>query len=186
VRRIDLLVATHSHADHLAGLEGITDWAAIGRFWHSGQEGEALEDLLREMAAAGVPAERPAPGWRAQVGAFQLDVLGPVRRYASPNDGSLVLRVTAAVVVLLPGDVEAIAQADLGPLPADVLKVPHQGAATSDLQWLAASAAGVAVISVGPNDYGHPAPEVIAALQRAGAQVRRTDLEGDVVVALGG
>ena len=79
---------------------------------------------------------------------------------------------------------EAIAQADLGPLPADVLKVPHQGAATSDLHWLAASAAGVAVISVGPNDFGHPAPEVIAALEAAGAQVRRTDLEGDVVVAL--
>jgi len=187
VRRIDLLVATHSHADHLAGLEGITDWAVVGRCWHSGQEGEAPEALLREMAAAGVPAEVPAPGWQAQVGTFHVDVLGPVRRYASPNDGSLVLRVTAAAaVVVLPGDVEAIAQADLGPLPADVLKVPHQGAATSDLRWLAASTAGVAVISVGPNDFGHPAPEVIAALEAAGAQVRRTDLEGDVVVALGG
>jgi len=187
VRRIDLLVATHGHADHLAGLEHITDWAVVGRFWHPGQEGEALDALLREMAAAGVPAEVPAVGWQAQVGVFRLDVLGPVRRYASPNDGSLVLRVAAAgTIVLLPGDVEAIAQADLGPLPVDVLKVPHQGAATSDLDWLAASAAGVAVISAGPNDFGHPAPEVIAALEAAGAQVRRTDLEGDVVVALGG
>jgi competence protein ComEC len=44
----------------------------------------------------------------------------------------------------------------------------------------------VAVISVGPNDFGHPAPEVITALEAAGARVRRTDLEGDVVVALGG
>ncbi len=186
VQRIDLLVATHGHADHLAGLEGITDWAVVGRFWHSGQEGEGPEALLREMSAAGVAAEVPAAGWQAQIGAFHLDVLGPLRRYASPNDGSLVLRVTAAgTIVLLPGDVEAIAQADLGPLPADVLKVPHQGAATGDPRWLAASAVGVAVISVGPNDFGHPAPEVIAVLEAAGARVRRTDQEGDVVVWLG-
>ena len=125
-------------------------------------------------------------GWEAEIGAFRLEVLGPVRRYASPNDGSLVLRVTAGgVIVLLPGDVEAIAQADLGPLPADVLKVPHQGAATSDPEWLAASAAGVAVVSVGPNDFGHPAPEVVAILERAGVVIRRTDLEGDVVIGLG-
>jgi competence protein ComEC len=187
VRRIDLLVATHAHADHLAGLEGITEWAVVRRLWHSGQEGDASEDLLREMAAAGVPVEVPAVGWEADIGAFHVDVLGPVRRYASPNDGSLVLRVSAAgAVVLLPGDVEAIAQADLGPLPADVLKVPHQGSMTSDLEWLAASAAGVAVISVGPNDFGHPAPEVLAVLEGAGAEVHRTDLEGDVVIRLGG
>ncbi|MFH1331059.1 MAG: ComEC/Rec2 family competence protein [Actinomycetota bacterium] len=187
VRRIDLLVATHAHADHVAGLEGITEWAAVGRLWHSGQEGETPAALVQEMRAAAVPVEVPAVGWEAEIGAFRLEVLGPVRRYASPNDGSLVLRVTAGgFIVLLPGDVEVIAQGDLGPLPADVLKVPHQGAATSDPEWLAASAAGVAVISVGPNDFEHPAPEVIAVLERAGATVRRTDREGDVVIGLGG
>ena len=185
VQRIDLLVVTHSHADHLSGLEEITRWAAVGRLWHSGQEGEAFDALLEEMTAAGVPAEVPAVGWTAQVGAFRLDVLGPVRRYESLNDGSLVLRVTAGgATLLLPGDVEAAAQADLGPLPADVLKVPHQGAATSDLEWLAASAGGVAVITVGPNDFGHPASEVVAALEAAGAMVHRTDQEGDVVIVL--
>lgn len=186
VRRIDLLVVSHPHADHLSGLAGITGWAAVGRLWHGGREGEAVETLLGEMAAAGVPVEVPRVGWQARVGCFTLDVLGPVRRYESPNDASLVLRVTAAgTTVLLPGDVEAVAQADLGPLPSDVLKVPHQGAATSDLRWLAASAPGLAVVSVGPNSFGHPAPEVIAALEEAGAAVRRTDLEGDVVILLG-
>jgi competence protein ComEC len=120
------------------------------------------------------------------VGAFSLEVMGPVRRYASSNDGSIVLWVAAGDrTLLLPGDVEALAQADLGPLRADVMKVPHQGAATSDLRWLADSAPQVAVISVGPNRFGHPATEVVAVLQAAGAEVRRTDREGDVVVKLG-
>jgi competence protein ComEC len=186
IRRIDLLVATHGHEDHLAGLAGIGEWASVGRMWHNGDGGETLGSLVAEMQAAGVPVEVPGPGWEAEVGAFRLEVLGPMRRYASPNDASLVLRVSATgAVVLLPGDIEAIAQAELGPLAVNVLKVPHQGAATSDLEWLASCAPQVAVISVGPNSFGHPAAEVVAALEVAGAVVRRTDREGDVVIPLG-
>ncbi len=187
IRRIDLLVATHAHEDHLSGLAGILDWAVVGRMWHNGDEGDALKELIAGLEAAGVPVEAPRPGWDAQVGAFRLEVLGPERHYASLNDGSLVLRVEAeGATVLLPGDVEEVAQADLGPLPADVLKVPHQGAATSDPGWLSACAPRLAVISVGPNDFGHPAAEVVQALEEAGAVVVRTDQVGDVVVTLGG
>ena len=187
IRRIDLLVATHGHEDHLAGLAGIGEWVSVGRMWHNGDGGEPLGSLVAEMQAAGVPVEVPGPGWEAEVGSFRIGVLGPMRRYASPNDASLVLRVSAAgAVVLLPGDIEAIAQAELGPLAADVLKVPHQGAATSDLEWLASCAPQVAVISLGPNSFGHPAAEVVAALEATGAVVRRTDREGDVVITLGG
>lgn len=187
IRRIDLLVATHGHEDHLAGLTGIGQWASVSRLWHNDGGEEALRSLVAEMQAAGVPVEVPGPGWEALVGAFRIEVLGPLRRYASPNDESLVLRVSAGgATVLLPGDVEAVAQADLGPLAADVLKVPHQGAATSDLEWLASCGARVAVISVGPNDFRHPAPEVVAALEAAGSVVRRTDLEGEIVVPLAG
>ncbi len=88
----------------------------------------------------------------------------------------------AGLEILLAGDVEVAAQADLGPIRADVLKVPHQGAATSDRGWLEASAGRMAVISVGPNDYGHPSAWVIEALEGAGATVLRTDRDGDVVI----
>jgi competence protein ComEC len=66
---------------------------------------------------------------------------------------------------------------------ADVLKVPHHGSAYFDAEFLAAVHARVAVISVGlDNDYGHPAPSLLAELRKLSIPVRRTDLEGDVAV----
>ncbi len=187
VRSVDLMVASHGHADHVTGLLAAATEIPVGTLWHPGhpEPGELLDELLATAAAAGTAIAVPRPGWTAQVGAFRVEVLGPRRRYASPNDQSVVLRVTAgATSVLLPGDIEAVAQRELGPLAADVMKVPHQGAATSDLAWLAASGPALAVVSVGPNPFGHPSPAVIATLERAGAVVRRTDAEGDVDVRL--
>ena len=110
-----------------------------------------------------------------------------MRRYVSPNDESLVVKVTVGeAAVLFSGDIEVPAQHDLGPLPSVVLKVPHQGAATSDAGWLAASAGRVAVVSVGPNQFGHPVPWVLEALEAAGALVCRTDRGGDVVIDVAG
>ena len=65
----------------------------------------------------------------------------------------------------------------------DVLKVPHHGSRTTDLSWLATSDASIAVISVGDNDFGHPTPEVLAVLGSLPLEIRRTDLEGDVVLS---
>jgi len=187
IRRIDLLVVSHRHSDHAGGLQGIGAVAGIGRIWHPPQlgEGSALDTVVAEAIASGTVVESPAVGTVATIGDFSIEVLAPLRRYASPNDGSLVLRVVAAgTSIVFSGDIEAVAQRELGPLRADVLKVPHQGAATSDLDWLRDSAPQVAVISVGPNDFGHPSDQVVATLKDAGALVRRTDQEGTVVLRL--
>lgn len=187
IRHIDLLIVSHRHADHTTGLLGITSAARVDRLWYPDQlgEGSPLDDVVAEVAGRGGVVDVPEPGTVARIGAFTVEVVGPTRRYASPNDGSIVVRVTAAgTSVLFPGDIEAIAQHDLGPLHADVMKVPHQGSITSDLEWLAESAPSLAVISVGPNDYGHPSDEVIQALERVGAVVMRTDRDGTVEVRM--
>ena len=187
IRHVDLMVATHRHADHTTGLAGVASALTIDRLWHPGAPGvgEPLDDLIAEASAGGAVVETPQAGTAIEIGSFVIEVLGPMRRYASPNDGSIVLMVRAGgATALLSGDIETFAQADLGPLPADVMKVPHQGAATSDVEWLAASAPTLAIISVGPNDFGHPSENVIRVLEAAGADVRRTDRDGDVVVRL--
>jgi competence protein ComEC len=185
VRRIDLLIISHLHADHTTGLLGLH--LPVTRVWHPPQlgEGPPFDTVIAEQVVSGAVVEVPAVGTVATLGSLRFEVVAPLRRYASPNDGSLVVRLVAGGAdVLFSGDIEAIAQADLGPLPAAVLKVPHQGAATSDLGWIAAVAPVVAVISVGPNDYGHPSPEVVATLEDAGAVVYRTDRDGTVRLRL--
>lgn len=188
VHRIDLAVLSHPHADHLSGMVAALEAVPTGRLWHPGfvDGGPVFERLVEAAGARGISVEVPAAGWIADIGSIHLEVLGPIRRYESPNDQSLVLLATVHDrTVLLPGDVEAIAQRELGAVHADVLKVPHQGAATSDLGWLQSVGAGTAVVSVGPNSFGHPAAEVVAALENAGARVLQTDEEGDVIVPLG-
>jgi competence protein ComEC len=167
----------------VAALESVP----VARLWHSGfaDGGPVFAELVDIAAARGIEVEVPEEGWTAEVGSIHLEVLGPIRRYASPNDQSLVLLATVQDrTVLLPGDIEVIAQQELGTVRADVLKVPHQGAATSDLGWLQAVQATTAVVSVGPNTFGHPSADVVAALVETGAQVLRTDQEGDVIIPL--
>ena len=189
IRRIDLLAISHRHADHIGGLEAVVGTIPIANLWYPGRQpfDDRLSELLARAEATGTTVVAPAVGSVIDVGAFRLEVVGPLRRYVSPNDGSLVLMATTGdTTVALVGDIEAIAQADLGPLQADIMKVPHQGAATSDFEWLVDSRPSLAVVSVGPNSFGHPSTEVIDALRGAGAVVVRTDEEGDVEVPLTG
>ena len=189
VDRIQLFVLTHPHEDHVAGMVGLVGRIPIEQVWIPGatHTGESWELVSAQLAELGTTIETPAVGTTEMYGGIRIQVLGPLRRYAGINDESVVLRVDAgSTSVLMTGDIEAIAQADLGPIRADVLKVPHHGGGTSNLSWLAATEPLVAVISVGPNDYGHPADEVIEVLESLGAIVLRTDQVGDVMVPLTG
>jgi competence protein ComEC len=185
IDHLDLVVATHGDLDHIGGLGAAVETYPVGRLWHPGHsEGSGLYSGLLETAdRRGVLLETPSPGWSASIGSFSIEVFGPHRRYADINDESIVLRVGAgSTQMLLTGDIEHTAQRDLGPVAVDVLKVPHHGAATTDPDWLAAAAPATAVISVGQNDFGHPAPEILQVLHDAGSLIRRTDHEGDIVI----
>lgn len=186
VRRIDLLVVTHGDLDHVGGLEGLFSTISVGRLWAPKQPdlGELLPQLMSEARELGVIVEHPAPGTRIRLGALPIEVLGPQRRYLSENDGSIVLWVETERTLLLAGDVEAVAQRDLPALHPDVLLVPHHGSATTDPAWLERTLGESAVLSVGPNTYGHPSEAIIELLRESGTNLRITEDEGDVVIPL--
>lgn len=185
VRYIDLLIVSHAHRDHYGGLAGLIGSVPIREMWYApfpGQ-GEQFGEFIAS-ARARTAVSTPRPG-RYRVGGVGLEVLGPLRRYASLNDQSIVAVASlGGSRILLSGDIERIAQAEMDPPPVEILKVPHQGAATSDPAWLAGTGASAAVVSVGPNTYGHPSDDLLDGLAAAGMEVRRTDIEGDVVIRL--
>jgi competence protein ComEC len=187
VSRVDVLVATHGDADHTGGLLGITERLAIGELWVPafGDQGDLLEQLVAECRDREIPVVKVAAGIGRSIGSIRVTSLGPQRRYKSDNDGSIVLWLeVGGRSVLLPGDIEAVAQRELPEIRPDIMLVPHHGAATTDLDWLAATAASIAIVSVGPNRYGHPRQAVLDTLQAAGVRVVTTASDGDIVVPL--
>ena len=119
IGRVDLLVGTHGDVDHIGGFEGIFDDHSVGRLWvpdHPDQ-GLEMEDLVGAAIAAAVPVDRVQPGISYTLGSIEIEAVGPRRRYAARNDGSIVLWVVADQSLLLPGDIGAVAQRELPAAP---------------------------------------------------------------------
>lgn len=190
VGSLDLVVLSHVHADHIAGLLGVVGRIPVGRVWAAFDPHETASSraVLSTLAEHGVPVETPPFGETYELGELRLEVLAPIRRYASTNDQSIVVMVHGPEArMLLTGDIEAAAQTDLTGVNADILQVPHHGSATSDLDWLSQVGADLAFVSLGAdNRLGHPADGVVDTLEATGATVLRTDLHGDIRVDLDG
>jgi competence protein ComEC len=193
VRRVDLAVASHAHADHIEGFPAVFSRFPVSTLVEPGcpADSPSYDDLLEAAADEGIPVRHPRGGARYLVGTIRIDVLGPEECTGEPNDDSLVLRVRlGGAAVLFAGDAEVAAQRDLiadgDPIGAEVLKVPHHGGDTSDPAFLRATGARIGVVSTGPNDYGHPHPRVLAVLRGARMLVYRTDLAGDVTITFPG
>ncbi|MBL1112668.1 ComEC/Rec2 family competence protein [Streptomyces sp. 110] len=196
VVRIPLLILTHFHADHVAGLTGALRGRAVGAIETTALEeppGQA-ESVRRAARSAHIPVIPARPGERRRFGPLSWQVLWPAQPPApaaaeGPNDASVTLLVrTAGLTLLLLGDLEPPAQqALLTTHPAlpeiDVLKVAHHGSAYQDPQLLRHLSPRLALISCGAdNPYGHPSPRTIASLRAQGAAVLRTDTDGPIAV----
>lgn len=200
VRRIDVIVNTHPHEDHLQGLLPVVEQFPVALAVDAGFPAEtslwsAYESLLEE---------RRVPRLAARSGdvihldpATYLEVLhpGPVPMEGTrsdPNNNSVVLRlVHGDAAALLTGDIETEAQLHLlrsrADVRADVLKVPHHGSRHGLVTaFYEAVGARVAVIPVGANSHGHPSEELMETLHRLGAAVYRTDVHGAVTLTSDG
>ncbi|MER6180825.1 ComEC/Rec2 family competence protein [Streptomyces sp. NPDC001652] len=205
ITRIPLVVLTHFHADHVAGLPGVLRGRSVGAIETTGFEEpvDQVEFVRRQAARQRIPLTRAVAGERRRTGALDWEVVWPPPAGGAPgapalstepegpNDASVTLLVrSGGLRFLLLGDLEPPAQQALLRSPAgallggvDVLKVAHHGSAYQDPELIRRAAPRLALISVGrDNTYGHPAPGTVAALRAHGAMVLRTDEDGALAV----
>ncbi|HZM73654.1 MAG TPA: DNA internalization-related competence protein ComEC/Rec2 [Candidatus Polarisedimenticolia bacterium] len=200
-RRIDVVILTHPHEDHVAGLVGLLARYRVGRVFEPGMQGPGpgFAAWRAALAKVGRPIGTLAAGDQLRIDAIRLRVLWPVRGKVplEPADGGTAINNVSIVLLgevagrrfLLAGDVEE----DIDPsliaegLPhLDLLKVAHHGSKTASTDaFLESVRPSVTVVSAGTgNPYGHPAPSTIARLEATGARVYRTDRNGSVEVSL--
>jgi competence protein ComEC len=197
VASIPAVLLTHFHVDHVGGLAGVLRGRQVATVLSTPVRDPVAEatSVDRVLADHGVRLETVTAGDRRTLPGLSWQVLWPRRRITSgsvPNNASLVLAVeVGGRSLLLAGDIEPEAQAaisvDLRQRAFDVVKVPHHGSRYQAPDFVSWARAPIALVSAGAgNDYGHPAPETLAAWARIGALVGRTDQHGDLAVVESG
>lgn len=200
VNKLDLVIATHPHSDHIGGLADVLTQIRTEEILMPELSDEmvpttsSFQRLLTAVEKENVRAVAAEPGLVYDLGGgVSLTVLAPVKDYDNLNNYSVVCRLDCGQTsFLFTGDAEKQVEQDLldagANLQADLLKAGHHGSSTSSCDaFLDAVRPKIAAISCGQNnDYGHPHKEVMASFSQRGVTVCRTDLQGTVVFSTDG
>jgi len=202
IRKLDLVVLSHPHPDHMNGLIAIVKKFEVAMVWESGLDadlpGHAEFSAMirdRQILHRVVSADDPP----MMLGETTISVLHPRRgfdahdrqAYAAENNRSLVVQIKSEDgTFLFTGDIGIEAERDImrtmPDLKVDLIKVPHHGSKSSSSEdFVSQTRPGVAVVTVGRgNQYHHPSDEVVARYEKIGARICRTDLDGAVTIAV--
>ena len=177
IKKIELLIMSHSHVDHVGGYAGAADGREIALQWY---------ENVRAGTRATLQSSR---------GPVTIEVLWPQGQWAEdqvsdPNNSSIAIMLRApGFTLFVGGDLEPESQVLLAPMirEVDIYKVSHHGSKFQDEAFTRGLSPRISIISVGEaNTYGHPAPQTIDALTRLGSRVLRTDLDGAVAIEVRG
>ena len=197
VRRIDILLLSHPHDDHVGGLITVLKNFPVGLVLDSGQAhtSYSYEEFLKLIEGKRIPYRIIKEG--GEIKGFKgvrITVLNPPPHLlegtdSDINNNSLVLKVTyGKVSLLLTGDIEREAEERLlrygHYLKSTIIKVPHHGSRTSSTpDFLGLVNPQVAVIPVGRrNPFRHPSPQVLQRYEKRGTTIYRTDRQGAIIL----
>ena len=190
VTKLDYVVVSHYDSDHLAGIIGVLNVFPCGQVLAPDYEGDTklYESFRSVVEEKGISVAYPKLGDRFSFGGSSFRVVSPATyEYEDDNAKSLGIRLEYGDnSFLLCGDCTAESEQDLlylgTELQSDVFAANHHGSKYSNSQeFLEAVAPEYVVISCGrDNSYGHPDASVLLEIQKLGADLFRTDLQGTI------
>ena len=195
VQSIDLLIATHPHADHIGQFAQILETFPVREVWMSGepQPSRTFERTLDAVLSSGAAYHEPRAGESYRIGSARVEVLNPVKLIGDLHASSVCVRISfGQVAFVFTGDAETPTEREMiqrgQVLSAQILQLGHHGSRTSSApEFLYAVQPQVAIYSAGEgNSYGHPHEEVLQRLTQMGITVLGTDRHGTIRVTTDG
>ena len=189
ITKINYVIGTHPHTDHIGGLEEVINTFDIGSIYmpRAVSTSKTYEDLLTTISSKGLKVKTAKSGVVVlDEDNLKLEFIAPNSdSYSELNNYSAVLKLTYLDnTFLFMGDAETLSEDEItNEIKADVIKVGHHGSdSSSSLEFVKKVSPEYAIIMVGVgNSYNHPYQSIIDRYESVGAKVLRTDLDGNIV-----
>ena len=189
IKKIDYVVGTHPHTDHIGGLEEVINTFDVGAIYMPkvSSNSKTFEDLLTTISNKGLKVKTAKSGVVVlSEDNLKLEFIAPNSdNYSNLNNYSAVLKLTYLDnTFLFMGDAETLSEDEItSDVDADVIKVGHHGSdSSSSVEFVKKVSPEYAIIMVGEgNSYNHPYQSIIDRYESVGAKVLRTDLDGNIV-----
>ena len=186
VKRLEYLVLTHYHADHIGGADTLLSDFEVGTTLvpNGDANTQVYRDYINALSHKGLKPSVPLEGAKFELGSATLTVYNTAGGNRNENNNSLVVVYeNGEDKALFTGDAEAEVENQLSIGDIELLKVGHHGSKTSSSpSFINQIQPEYAVILTGqPNQYGHPHQETLSLFESKGIPVYRTDEQGDIV-----
>ena len=194
IKKLDYVVATHPHEDHIGGMDTVIKKYEIGQFYAPKKltNTKTFESMMNELKAKNLKINVAKAGINLDLGKnVKCEMIAPNSAdYGEGiNNYSAVIKITYGnSKFLFTGDAEKLSEKEIlnknYDVSSDVLKLGHHGSSSSSSKsFLDKVSPKIAIVSCGKNnDYGHPHSETINELTKRKIQIYRTDVDGTIIL----